>query len=183
MIGIIPGQILSIGWGNDLEHFTVKDLGSIKTAAPLRFDHAARSPIKLVRNSSVNIATEPSGGAPPSAAPRTRKSDANSDVESDADGKISNVTSRKVAFPTPYPLAHRDLARWDDLLLMHITMGNPNNARRERQYWEKAFKWKSNDARLSETPVPPDMLALDVLIREKIKHIAQTSLPHTKRFI
>ena len=44
----------------------------------------------------------------------------------------------------------------------------------------KAYKWKSNDARLSETPVPPDMLALDVLIREKIKHIAQTSLPHTK---
>ena len=44
----------------------------------------------------------------------------------------------------------------------------------------KTFKWKSNDPRLSETSVPADMLSLDVLIREKIKQIAQTSLPHTK---
>ena len=129
MIGIVPGQILSIGWEVDLEHFTVKELGSIKIVAPLRFDHAARSPIRLVRNSSASIASDAPGAAPPSAPGRTRKSDSNSDVEPDVDGKINHVSSRKVAFPMPYPLAHRDLARWDDLLLTHICMGNPNNQR------------------------------------------------------
>ena len=80
---------------------------------------------------------------------RTRKSDANSDVESDVDGKIVHVSSRKVASPMPYPLAHRDLARWDDTLLTHICMGNPNNQRRERQYWEKLL---SGDPMTRDSP-------------------------------
>ena len=35
MAGVVPGQVLSIGWeGADLEHFTVKKLGSIESETP-----------------------------------------------------------------------------------------------------------------------------------------------------
>ena len=62
MLGVVPGQILSIGWeGVDLEHFTVKALGSIRTVQPLRFDHAALSPIRLVRTSNASVPSGASG--------------------------------------------------------------------------------------------------------------------------
>ena len=59
-------------------------------------------------------------------------------------------------------------------------MGNPNNTRREKQYWEKVYKWRSNDPRLSERRTPKDMLAMDMIIRQKIKELALSHQPHCK---
>jgi hypothetical protein len=59
-------------------------------------------------------------------------------------------------------------------------MGNPNNTRREKQYWEKAFQWKSNDPRLSETYAPDDMQNLDMQMRSKIKDLAVKQQPACK---
>ena len=83
MIGVVVGQILSIGWDTDIEHFTVAKLGSIHTVSPLKFAHKALSPIRIVRSSTAAVdASGSSGATPPGGAKRTRKSDDDSGVES-----------------------------------------------------------------------------------------------------
>ena len=39
--------------------------------------------------------------------------------------------------------------------------------------WEKCLQWAVGDIRLSEAKTPPDIFALDALIREKIKKVAE----------
>ena len=86
---------------------------------------------------------------------RPQKRDTNSDVESEIDDRLTNVVAnRKLTFPLPYPVGYRDVAQWDNVLVTHITMGNLNSPRREKQFWEKAYKWKPNDPRLSERETP-----------------------------
>ena len=132
MIGVVPGQVLSIGWdGTDLEHFIVKKLGSIETTEPLQYPHPARSPVRIIRSS---------GGGPPGdantaramAAPsqrRPQKSDINSDAESDTGEVINVAANRNLTSPLPYPVGYCDVAQWDNLLLTHIMMGIPNSTR------------------------------------------------------
>ena len=59
-------------------------------------------------------------------------------------------------------------------------MGNPNNTRREKQYWEKAYKWRSNDPRLSERTTPTDMMSMDMILRQKLKELALSHQPYCK---
>lgn len=149
MVGVVAGQILAIGWEvTDLDHFIVHALGSIIAAPPLQDAHPALSPVRLIRASNASVPGDAAGSAASASPPvRRQKSDANSDVESDIDDKIAHVANRKLTFPTPYPVAHHDVAQWDNLFLTHVCMTNPNNQRRERQYWEKAYMWKANDPR------------------------------------
>ena len=50
MNGIVPGQVLSIGYeGQDLEHFMVARLGSVEAAEPFARHNEELSPLKLVR--------------------------------------------------------------------------------------------------------------------------------------
>jgi len=115
MLGIVPGQILSIGYeGVDIEHFTVKSLGSVISATPFAKSHPALSPVRLVRNSFGSTIADADAGNVPSvggAPRRTRKSADNSDVESEIDSRVVHVTNRKIQFPMPYPVAHKDLAK------------------------------------------------------------------------
>ena len=145
MIGVVSGQMLSIGWeGTDLEHFIVKKLGSIETTEGLQYPHPVRSSVRIILSSNGgphgDANTARAAVAPNQRTPQ--KSADNSDVESEIDDRVTNVVAnRKLTFPLPHPVGYRDVAQWDNLLLTHITMGNPNNTRQEKQFWEKAYKW------------------------------------------
>ena len=59
MVGIIPGQIRSIGWGGvDLEHLTIHALVRIVPAAPLQYGHPALSPVRLIRASNTSVPSD-----------------------------------------------------------------------------------------------------------------------------
>ena len=185
MTGVVPGQVLSIGWeGIDLEHFTVKKLGSIFAENPFQYAHAVRSPVRIVRSSNggpPGDARSSQANVPTATQGRRQRNSNDSDVESEVDERVTNVvTNRRVNFPTPYPTGYKDVPQWDNLLLTHISMGNPDNMRREKQYWEKAYKWKSNDPRLSERETPKDMIGVDMIIRQKIKELATSHQPYCK---
>lgn len=175
MDGIVPGQILSIGYeGHDLEHFKVARLGSVEAEEEFVNDHDELSPVKLIRASkkvSPNVASGIGGSGSGIRIPRRSADD--SDVELGPPKDTHTVTNRKFEWPYPLPTGHTDVEERDHLWLNYVCLDNPLNHERERTYWEKCFQCSVNDPRLSESWTPSDMLQLEAIIREKIKKIAE----------
>ena len=157
----------------DIEHFRVAALGSVIAEEPFKKNHDELSPVKLVAASKIRQ-TPPCTGDAGIRGSRTipRKSDEDSDIETEPPANTHVVSNRKCEWPHPAPSGHHDVEKWDSMWLNNICLGNPQNHERERLYWEKCFQWTGGDDRLSEAITPADMLALDSLIREKIKKVA-----------
>ena len=105
-----------------------------------------------------------------------------SDIEFAPEEKIANASAgRRVKMPMPAPASHHDISPWHTKLLDMTASTNPHNHVRERLFWDKVFNWSVDDPRLSATPTPPDMLLLDVTIREQITSLAANyaGLPET----
>ena len=117
MDGIVVGQILSIGYEDfDIEHFRVAALGSVIAEEVFKNDHDALSPVKLVAASKVRQSLPCTGDAGIRGS-RTipRKSDEDSDIETEPPANTHVVTNRKVEWPHPAPTGHHDVEKWDSM--------------------------------------------------------------------
>ena len=124
MDGIVVGQVLSIGYEDfDMGHIRVAGLGSVIAEEPSRNDHGELSPVRLVTASKRLPPPAVTGDRGPGRG-RTipRRSEFDSDIETEPPAGTNTVTNRKLEWPYPGPTGHHDVEKWDCMRLHNTTI-------------------------------------------------------------